>query len=193
MADSQTAQDLDPTTAQTRAAQDAAVQGLVWDRSNPFTPKIQAGSFDGLLEVVTAHQVACCALLEREGLLARHPDHPDAELFQRIGLSALVQGWLPYLPSAHVPEVLAATGLQDEYDTVEPPDLKSGPCPSCGAPLEVADGATRVLCYSCGHLAGVGTGTLPCHGCGTPVTLPDTGALFACPSCEAELRLMRWG
>lgn len=190
-ADAQLEQDLDPGTGASFERQQAQVRALSWDRANPFQPKIQPGSFDALLEAVLAHQAGVCGLLEARGLLERHPDHPTAELFQHIGVSALVQGWIPYFKEGETERVLVRTGLKDEYDEVAPPKTLSGPCPSCGAPLEAVEGAKRVLCYACGHLAGVGTGTLPCHGCGAPVTLPDQGSLFACPNCEAELRLFR--
>jgi DNA-directed RNA polymerase subunit RPC12/RpoP len=192
-ADSQTEQDLDPSTTATLERQNATVQALQWDRSDPFRPRIQPGSFDTLLDAVLAHQRAATELLERRGLLARHPDHPTAELYQHIGVSALVQGWIPFFRAGETERILEKTGLKDHYDEVAPPTLRDGPCPSCGAPLQVVEGARRVLCHGCGHLAGVGTGTLPCHGCGAPVTLPESGSLLACPNCSAELRLMRHG
>lgn len=190
---SQTDLDFDPAVGAARARQDAAVTALAWDRSDPFHPKIQPGSFDSLLDAVVAHQVASTEALEAGGWLEKHPDHPSAELFQHIGLSALVQGWLPYFKAGEPDRVLTKTGLKGSYHEVTTHPVKSGPCPSCGARIEAVEGAKRVLCESCGHLAGVGTGTIPCHGCATPITLPEVGNLFACPSCDAELRMMRVG
>lgn len=191
-ADSQTDLDFDPTVAAAFARQQAATQALAWDRSDPFQPKIQPGSFDQLLDAVLAMQKATIDKLESGGWMERHPDHPSGDLFRRMGVSALVQGWIPFFKQGETDRVLERTGLKGEYDAIAPPKTLDGPCPSCGAQLQAVEGAKRVLCYHCGHLAGVGTGTLPCHGCGTPVTLPDHGSLFNCPNCEAELRLMRW-
>lgn len=190
-ADAQTEQDLDPSCAASFERQQASVQRLQWDRANPVQPRVQPGSFDVLLDAVLAHQDTVTRRLEATGLLERHPDQPSAELYRHIGVSALVQGWIPFFKPGETERVLEKTGLKDVYDEVPPPRVESGPCPSCGAPLQVVEGAKRVLCHGCGHLAGVGTGTLPCHGCGSPITLPSTGSLVACPSCAAELRLMR--
>ncbi len=192
-ADSQTDLDFDPEVAASFARQNAAVTNLAWDRQNPFQPKIQPGSFDVLLDAVLAHQLTTTERLEAGGWLARHPDQPTAELFRHIGVSALVQGWIPYFQGGETERVLTRTGLKGEYDEVALPKLQSGPCPSCGAALQVVEGAKRVLCESCGHLAGVGTGTIACHGCSAPITLPEHGSLFSCPNCEAELRMMRHG
>lgn len=190
-ADSQTDLDFDPGVAASFARQNAAVTALAWDRQNPFQPKIQPGSFDSLLDAVLAHQLATTDRLEAGGWMERHPDHPTADLFRHMGLSALVQGWMPYFKDGETDRVLTKTGLKGDYDEVVPQKLVSGPCPSCGVDLQAVEGAKRVLCAACGHLAGVGTGTLACHGCSAPITLPDQGNLFACPNCEAELRMMR--
>ncbi len=191
-ADSQTDLDFDPEVAASFARQNAAVATLAWDRQNPFQPKVQPGSFDNLLEAVLAHQRTTTDKLEAGGWMARHPDHPTVELFQHMGVSALVQGWIPCFKEGETERVLVKTGLKGDYDELQPQALRSGPCPSCGAGLQVVEGAKRVLCQSCGHLAGAGTGTLACHGCNAQVTLPEQGNLFNCPHCEAELRMMRW-
>lgn len=192
MARSQTVADFDPACQATFSAQNAATQALVWDRSNPFSPRAEPASFHRLLDAVMAHQRQVVSTYEEKGLLETHPDRPTADLMVRMGLSAMCQGWIPFLPPAEVDAMLAKTGLKDEYGKVEPPVLKSGPCPSCAAPLEVVEGSKRVLCHHCGHLAAVGGGTLPCHGCGTKVTIPADTRMFRCPSCDAELRRMAW-
>jgi hypothetical protein len=191
-ATAQTAADLDPVTAGTLAAQTTATGALQWDRSNPWAPRAEAGSFFALLDAVVAHQRACIALYEREGLMERHPDRPNGELFVKMGTSAMAQGWIPYLNPPEVDKMLAITGLKDEFTRIEPPNLKKGNCPSCGGPLEVVDAAKRVLCYACGHLAAVGGGTMACHGCGSPVDVPTDSSLFKCGACDAELRRMVW-
>ncbi len=190
---SQTDLDFDPGVAAAFERQNAAVATLAWDRRNPFKPVIQPGSFDVLLDAVLGLQQTSTDQLEAGGWLERHPDHPTAELFRHIGISALVQGWIPFFQDGETDRILQKTGLKGEYDQVTAQKLVSGPCPSCGAALEVVEGAKRVLCVACGHLAGVGSGSLACHGCGAMVQLPEQGSLFACPHCEAELRMMRHG
>lgn len=187
-----TACDFDPECRAARAAQDAATAALRWDQSNPFAPKVMPATFWPLLDAVTAYQHCAAEIAVRDGLLERHPDRPPEELFERMGASAMAQGWLPFLTKADGDAMVAKLGLGGEYVRPEPVPMKSGPCPSCGAGLEVVEGAHRVVCLHCGHLAGLGGATLPCHGCGSPVQLPTDGQLFACPACSAELRMMRW-
>ena len=191
LATSQTELDFEPAVTAAMARQTEATQNLRWDRSDPFAPRIEPASFYELLEAVLGLQQATVDHLVTGGWLERHPDHPSPELYRRIGVSALVQGWIPYFKKGEVDRVLERTGLSDDYVTIEPVKTHAGRCPSCSGALEVVEGARRVLCPHCGHLAGVGTGTLPCHGCGSPVTLPEQGSLLRCDSCEAELRLMR--
>lgn len=187
-----TAAELDPACKATFDAQQAATRALQWDRSNPFQPRAVTSTFWPLVDAVNANQKAWAQIAEDRGLLDRHPDHPTADLLRRMGTSAFVQGWVPFLTKADADLLLESTGLSGEYVRVEPKPVRDGKCPACAAPLEVVDGAKRVLCHACGHLAGVGGGSLPCHGCGAPIELPASGALFACPNCEAELRMMAW-
>ena len=133
-------------------------------------------------------------VLAIDGFRDRPPDrHHRAAgvLFRKIGLSAMVQGWLPYVPPSDSEKLLALAGLDGEYVELQPQTLRTGPCPHCDAPIEAADGAIRVLCHSCGHMVGAGCGVLECHGCGGSVEVPVGTNLFDCPHCEAELRMMR--
>jgi hypothetical protein len=188
-AKSQALQDLDPGCAATCASQQAATSALQWDRSNPFQPVAEATSFNQLLEAVLAHQAQVVQRLEETDLLASHPDHPEADVFRRIGVSAFVQGWMPYLPKSQHEPLLQRTGLAGEY--IEPPTtgLRSGPCPCCSAPLSAPVGARRVVCVACGHAVAAGAGELPCLGCGATISIPPTGPA-SCGYCD--LRLERW-
>jgi predicted RNA-binding Zn-ribbon protein involved in translation (DUF1610 family) len=187
-----TACDLDPDCKALFDVQSAATAALQWDRSDLFSPKAVPHTFWPLLDAVSRYQRACASRSTAAGLLERHPDRPTEEMLVRIGTSAFAQGWIPFLSKADADALLDKTGLSGEYVKPEPMALKSGPCPSCAAPLQVVEGAHRVLCEACGHLAGVDGSSLPCHGCGTKVQLPSSGSLFKCPSCDAELRMMRW-
>ena len=185
----QTLQDLDAGCAATFAAQQAATARLVWDRSNPFQPVAEPTSFDALLEAVLNHQRTVIQTLVAADRLQQHPDRPEPEVFTAIGVSAFVQGWLPYLPKHRHEGLLQRTGLAGTY--IEPPAvaLKSGPCPCCGAPLEAPASARRVVCVACGHAVAAGEGELPCLGCGAPIRIPAAGPA-ACSYCD--LRLERW-
>lgn len=187
---SQTLQDLDPTVHEAMTAMQAKVATLKWDRSNPFQPKVDPGSFAELLDAVMDHQRAGADLVEREGLLDSHPDPVTPQLMRRMGLSAMVQGWMGYLPPEEVSPLLAITGLEDEYDQVRPTSSLGGTCPHCSAPITAVQGAMRVLCEACGNMVGISEGTLPCHGCGAPVELPRFDDSFQCPSCDALLKRM---
>ncbi|MFT4627368.1 MAG: hypothetical protein ACI8PZ_006052 [Myxococcota bacterium] len=188
---SQATQDLDPGCQQSFAEQQQATNALLWDRSNPMQPKAQLGSYRQLLEAVLHHQQQVVDVLERDGLLAEHPDRASGDLFRKIGTAAFVQGWLPYLPQSEHQATLDRTGLAGEYLEPTPIDLTCGTCPSCAAALEVRSDAKRVVCLGCGHSVAVGGGSLPCHGCGGTIDVPPTGAAYTCPFCD--LRLERIG
>lgn len=187
-----TAAELDPMCQATFDAQSAATNAIVWDRSDPFSPRVVPSTFWPLLDAVTANQKAWMQIAADRGLLEMHPDHPTEDLLLRMGTSAFVQGWMPFLKKAEQDEMLARTGLGGEYVRPEEKPVRNGKCPCCNAPLEVVEGAKRVVCLACGHLAGVGAASLPCHGCGAAVELPANGALFKCGQCDAELRMMAW-
>jgi predicted RNA-binding Zn-ribbon protein involved in translation (DUF1610 family) len=191
-AKAQTACDFDPTTAASMDLQNERTRGLLWDRSNPFAPRAEPNSFHALLAAVMAHQKNCVALYAREGMLDTHPDRPTAELFTKMGVSAMCQGWMPFLEPTDVEQMLATTGLKDEFGRVDPPSLRKGNCPSCGSGLEAVEGAKKLLCYHCGHMAVVGGGTMKCHGCGSPVDVPTDANAFRCGACDAELKRMVW-
>ncbi len=188
----QTLTDLTPATAATFQAQQAAVGALKWNRANPMSPRVTGDSFWPLIDAVKAHQAGSLDLIESNGLLERHPDRPTREIMRRIGTSLLVQGWMPNLERADAERLLDETGMRDEYVHVEPPQLHTGACPACSAPVEVVAGARRVVCYTCGHMVGVGAGELRCHGCATPMVVPEGSTAFSCPSCDVELQMMRW-
>jgi hypothetical protein len=187
-----TAAELDPMCQATFAAQTAATNAIQWDRSDPFSPRAVPATFFPLLDAVTANQKAWMKIAAERGLLDLHPDHPTEDLLLRMGTSAFVQGWMPFLGKADQDEMLARTGLGGEYVRAEEKPVRNGKCPSCNAGLEVVEGAKRVVCMACGHLAGVGAASLPCHGCGSSVDLPAGSQLFKCGQCDAELRMMAW-
>jgi LSD1 subclass zinc finger protein len=183
----QTAIDLDPTCKAAFDGQQVATAGLVWDRSNPFQPKAEPASFHRLVDAVLAYQKAAAAHTEACGVLALHPDRPPAEILPRIGASALVQGWMPYIAKADADRLLETCGLTGEYVAFTPIEEVHGKCDGCAAPLDVPKGAKRVLCHHCGAYSVLAGGHFPCHGCGAPIDVPDSGAAFSCQACGAHL------
>ena len=189
-ADSAALGDFDPDCAAAFDAQQATVARLAWDRSNPLSPRVRSHTFWPMLEAVMHSSRLRCEIAEREGLIDSHPDRPPIDILVNNAVSAMVQGWMPYLSDEDKERLLDETGLRDHYQKVEPFDATEGGCPSCSAPITAVAGAKRVLCYQCGHMVGMGAGSLNCHGCAAPVEIPVDTRLFECPYCDAELRLM---
>lgn len=186
-AELQTEADLDPAVKACLDRQGEEVGRLQWDRSNPFQPRVGSESFARLTDAVLDTQRAYTEKAEASGLLARHPDRPSGELLLRMGVSALVQGWMPYLSKDDADRLLRRTGLDGEYAAFTPIDEIHGACAGCGAHLDAPKGAKRVLCHHCGAYAAVGGGRLPCHGCGAPVDIAPDAAAFACGACGARV------
>ncbi len=193
-AKNQALQDLDPSTQKAFADQQAATAALVWDRSNPFQPKVEVESFWRLMDAVIEFQTRASDLVVREGLIDSHPDQISEDILRKMGLSVMVQGWMQYLPPSEHDPLLKKTGLDGEY--IEPPevDLTKGECPSCAKPLEVHPDAKRVVCEACGHTIAVGGGELPCNCCGAPIVIPGPESGEAGVSCSrCDLYIPRIG
>ena len=184
-----TEQDLDPQTAAHTAAMNQAVQALQWEMAGG---KMQctSASFWPMWDTVVVKIQASIALNGRSGLLALHPDGAPAELLLRMGLSAMVQGWLPYLGPADSERLLAVSGMKGDYVAMTPPPTTLTQCGGCSGPLHVVQGARRVVCEACGRLNDMGQGSITCPSCGGHVPLGD-GNATACPFCRVDFRAMR--
>ncbi len=192
-AELQTEADLDPAVKSCLDRQQEEVGRLTWDRSNPFQPRVGSESFARLTEAVLETQRAYTEKAETTGLLARHPDRPTGEMLLRVGVSALVQGWMPYLAKDDADRLLRRTGLDGEYVAFTPIEEIGGACDGCGAHIDAPKGAKRVLCHHCGAYVAVGGGAMPCHGCAAPIEIAPGVAVFACGSCGARVSRLQTG
>ncbi len=184
-----TEQDFDPATAATTAAMDDAVKKLQWINAGGAMQCAPA-TFWPMWDAVVAKIQASIDINGRTGLLAQHPDGAPADLLLRMGLSAMVQGWLPYLGAADSERLLAVSGMKGEYVAVQPPPTTESPCSGCGGALHIVQGAKRVVCESCGRVNDLGAGSIACPTCGGHVPIGE-GNLASCPFCRADLRAMR--
>ncbi len=184
-----TEQDLDPETAARTGAMNEAVTRLAWTSAGGAM-QVTTATFWPMWDTVVAKIQRSLDLNARSGLLAQHPDGAPAELLLRMGLSAMVQGWLPYLGAADSERLLAVSGMKGDYVAVAPPPATLSQCGGCGGELHVVQGASRVVCESCGRLNEQRDGAITCPTCGGHVPLGATN-MTACPFCRADLRTMR--
>ena len=126
------------------------------------------------------------AMLEREGILARHPDEYDRDLFLYLNASVFVRPWLAVLSDADQERLLIAAGVRCDY--VAAPVVRFDPCGCgmCGAQHHAPADATRTLCESCGHILELAARSFPCAGCGARVSLPVGASEAKCGYCEVR-------
>lgn len=117
-------------------------------------PRVAPEPFRALADSVFAYEARRDALFE-PAVYALHPDGASRALQRRIGNSLFAQGWLPYLGEADAQALLARTELAREYDELPPPATRALPCHRCGGPLDIVEGAKRVVCEHCGRLVDV--------------------------------------
>ena len=140
----------------------------------PFWAVYQA--FRGELSMST--QVA-----SESGALAKYPDIVTPELIERIGISAFVQGWLPYISQACQSHLIRDAKLVDQYIDTEPPPLLLRRCGGCGGRLDCVSGAKCVVCFGCGRRVDVSSHEFSCPECGAPSSIPEGASQHSCPYC----------
>ena len=129
------------------------------------------------------------ALLEAKNILAKHPDHVDGAMFERTNVSIFVRPWLAMLDPADQTRLLEAVGLQSEYIPAPKVDFAPLGCGQCGAQLQAAEGARRVLCEMCGFILELETRSFPCQSCGARLSVPTNGGSVQCGYCNASWAL----
>ncbi|MEZ4221538.1 MAG: hypothetical protein R3B13_11475 [Polyangiaceae bacterium] len=122
------------------------------------------------------------------GVLAKYPDDVTANLIERVGISAFVQGWLPYISVNVQQHLIQDAGLRDQYVEVQPPPLQLRRCGGCGGQLDVVTGARRVICFRCGKKVEVAGHEFPCPGCGAPSSVPAGSTAYPCPYCGVRIQ-----
>jgi DNA-directed RNA polymerase subunit RPC12/RpoP len=162
-----------------------AVTRMVYGGGNLGMMQINPDSFWPILDVVIRQQQTANALTAAGGARELDPDRTPEAVRKRIGLSTMVQGWMPYLTAEAGEEMLNRTGLQGEYKHVEPvADGATRHCGQCGQEFVALPGAKIAVCNSCGHKLDVGSAEWPCNTCGGLVTLPAGSASTTCPYCK---------
>lgn len=126
--------------------------------------------------------------VEEAGSLAKYPDEVTRTLVERVGVSAFVQGWLPYLSENMRGHLIRDAGLTDQYIDIQPPPLQLRRCGGCGSQLDVVTGARRVICFRCGKKIDVSAHEFPCPGCGAPSSVPAGSTDYACPYCSVRIQ-----
>jgi DNA-directed RNA polymerase subunit RPC12/RpoP len=189
-AESATLGDFDPNCAALMDRQTAESQKIQWSVSGKGM-LAESQSFWRMFRAVEARMNAAIEMNERTGIIARHPDKPTREVLKKIGLSAMVQGWLQYLSPEDQTRLLTETALGGDYSHVPAPPTTAWRCSSCGSESRVVAGARKIECGGCGRVGDVGGSEVPCASCGAKVALAPGAVLLACPYCRAELRAMR--
>jgi DNA-directed RNA polymerase subunit RPC12/RpoP len=162
-----------------------AVTKMVYGGAGLGMMQINPDSFWPILDVVIRQQQAGAALVASSGARDLDPDRAPEAVRKRIGLSTMVQGWMPYLTAEAGEEMLNRTGLQGEYTHVEPvADGATRHCGQCGQEFVALPGAKVAVCGSCGHRLDVGSAEWPCGNCGGLVTLPEGASSTTCPYCK---------
>jgi DNA-directed RNA polymerase subunit RPC12/RpoP len=147
--------------------------------------QISAESFWPVLDVVQRQQAAALQLSAAAGVRELDPDRTPEPVRKRMGISTMVQGWMPYLSAETGEEMLTRTGLQGEYKQIEPV-AEGAPrhCGKCGQEFTALPGAKVAVCDHCGHKLDVGSAEWPCGTCGGLVTMPAGAASTTCPYCK---------
>lgn len=157
---------------------------LVWTQ-NGSSMRVSQKSFLPLLETVIAAQERTYSD-ELQQLCMPHPDGADAALLKRIGNSAFVQAWLPYLDSATANILLEKTGLAQAYLNAETHPSTQLSCGHCNNTVPVFAGAKQCVCEQCGHKLFVEQG-LNCDGCGSHLAIDAGTRDFPCPHCQRKI------
>ncbi|MDT7548727.1 MAG: hypothetical protein QOE84_1121 [Actinomycetota bacterium] len=176
----------DPAMAAMDAELKQAVTQLVYGGGATMgSMQINPDSFWPILDVVMRQQQAAQALTAAAGVREMDPDRTPEPVRRRIGVSTMVQGWMPYLSAEAGEEMLRRTGLQGEYKHIEPvADGTPRHCGKCGQEFTALPGAKVAVCDHCGHKLDVGSAEWPCTTCGGLVTMPAGEASTTCPYCK---------
>ena len=175
----------DPAQQALSAELTQATTRMVYGGAGLGAMQINPESFWPILDVVMRQQDAALALTAANGVRELDPDRTPEPVRRRIGVSTMVQGWMPYLSADAGEEMLRRTGLQGEYKHIEPvADGATRHCGKCGQEFTALSGATIAVCDHCGHRLDVGAAEWPCNTCGGLMTMPAGAASTTCPYCK---------
>ena len=180
----------DPQMKAASDRQAAVMKALQWIPGGSMGVTCRPDTFWALYDTVLETAEVAKRMEERTGLAALQPDG-DTPVNARIGLSMFVQGWLPYLKTPEIDELMRRTGLASDY--VEPTAAKDEvvPCGVCKAEVHRFEGAKQCVCDGCGHLLFANLVT-SCSHCAAKLLLPAERTSFQCAFCSTELRTQAW-
>jgi DNA-directed RNA polymerase subunit RPC12/RpoP len=163
-----------------------ATKAMVYGGSGGMSMQINADSFWPLLDVVMRQQQIALDLSAAAGVPDLDPDKAPDAVRRRMGVSTMVQGWMPYLSAEAGEEMLKRTGLEGEYSHIEPVvDGQTRHCGKCGEEFIAMANAKVCVCDKCGHKLDVGSAEWPCGNCGGLMTMPAGEPSTTCPYCKS--------
>lgn len=168
-----------------------AIKRLTWQFADGQKPRVASSSFWELVRAVKAKLDRGLYINVKSGLVKTHPDGAPPALLARMGISAFVQGWLPYLSPVDADRLIDEARLHGEYRQVTETSGEDRPCPACDEPIHVVEGAVRVQCESCGQRIEVGALQITCTQCGGPMAIPGGSDRAPCPFCGCDVRALR--
>jgi len=191
MAQTATINGFDPTYQQYAALVQQRTAAIQWAGMYP-RPICAGATFWPLYEAVRDQLRHSFDLLDREGVLALHPDEAPRSLQERMTWSMFCQGWLPTLDENDSERMLAESGLKGEYVKAEPVETAERHCGRCGGERRVLPGAKVVVCEGCGTKLDVGAPEINCGNCGGAYSFPAGEQRVPCPYCRTEGQRMTW-
>ena len=176
------------TSLQTMVTQ--ALGRLQWTQT-AAGPRVSDKSFRPVLDAVIAQQQYLNTAVFINALPA-HPDRVDAATQQRMAMSLMLQGWLPYLGDEGRAWAVERCGLAQTYLEAVPMDHATG-CAQCGGELPQLNGARCAICERCGAEVAY-SHALCCDGCGKHLTLARhlthaSHDALNCPYCRRRISL----
>jgi hypothetical protein len=178
----------DPQVRELAAATLRATTALKWITRGKRTI-VDADGFATLLDAVLA-QVEHVPADPAAAGLPPSPDGAPLHLLRRMTHALFVQGWLPYLDEKSARDLLARTGLAQEYVTAQAADGMPTTCGHCKTTVTVLAEAHHAVCEGCGHRLRVDR-RLDCDGCGHDFLLDDDAlddrGAGECPFCRRRI------
>jgi hypothetical protein len=166
-----------------------ALQAVTYHQVPGQVPRADSASLRRFVDAAKAYMKRYFELSETQ--LDLHPDRPSAEALRAFETSKMVQNWLPLLGPEDQAWLIAELGMSDDYVAAEPVATQQRHCGHCAAPLQVVQGARRVLCFRCGHHNDVAAPEIACTTCGAEISIPSGADRLLCPHCNAEMQLHR--
>jgi len=112
-------------------------------------------------------------LLEKNGILAKHPDGLDRETFLYVNRSTFIRPWLSLLPGDAGRSLMKAAEVDDEYIEVPRLELEDRGCLNCGKKIKAPKNAKKTMCAWCGYMLNTENRNIQCTQCGGLLAIPS--------------------